>query len=149
MIDLGDEFGDKRYIAVPGLGSILKDQDVRTKAQSELYGLQHIIQNMYDIQGNTFEDAQDEYLRYKALADQKREDVVNSINKQIFGKHGVLQQSSQVEIETASYRLKASGIVSNGLDTDFIQKAKNLGYDLTANAEFTEKAMINGKSIAD
>ena len=149
MIDLGDEFGDKRYIAVPGLGSILKDQDVRTKAQSELYGLQRIIQNMYDIQGNTFEDAQDEYLRYKALADQKREDVVNSINKQIFGKHGVLQQSSQVEMETASYRLKASGIVSNGLDTDFIQKAKNLGYDLTANAEFTEKAMINGKSIAD
>ena len=149
MIDLGDEFGDKRYIAVPGLGSILKDQDVRTKAQSELYSLQRIIQNMYDIQGNTFEDAQDEYLRYKALADQKREDVVNSINKQIFGKHGVLQQSSQVEIEAASYRLKASGIVSNGLDTDFIQKAKNLGYDLTANAEFTEKAMINGKSIAD
>lgn len=147
MIDLGEEFESDRYIAVPGLGSVLKDKDVRYEAQIQLRSLQNIIGNMYDLYGD--ENQQEQYFKLKALADEKRNNIVNLIDNQMYGKHGVLQEASKIEMDAASYRLKASGIVSNNLDPKFIQEAKNIGFDLTEHAEYTEKAIINGKTIAD
>ena len=60
-----------------------------------------------------------------------------------------MHNSAKIEIDAVSYRLKASGVISNNFTDDIIEAAKDVGVDLSNSAMYTDKAMINGKTISE
>ena len=146
MVDLGEDFNlEDRYIAIPGLGMKVADTEVRTEAQTKLLALQHRMQELKGLAGE--EGDKKEAIISKVIT--ARQEAVDAISKNLYGKNGVMHSSAKIEIDAVSYRLKASGVISNNFTDDIIEAAKDVGVDLSNSAMYTDKAMINGKTISE
>ena len=146
MVDLGEDFNlEDRYIAIPGLGMKVADTEVRTEAQTKLLALQHRMQELKGLAGE--EGDKKEAIISKVIT--ARQEAIDAISKNLYGKNGVMHSSAKIEIDAVSYRLKASGVISNNFTDDIIEAAKNIGVDLSNSAMYTDKAMINGKTISE
>lgn len=146
MVDLGEDFNlEDRYIAIPGLGMKVADTEVRTEAQIKLLALQRRMQELKSLAGE--EGDKKEAIISKVIT--ARQEAVDAISKNLYGKNGVMHSSAKIEIDAVSYRLKASGVISNNFTDDIIKAAKDVGVDLSNSAMYTDKAMINGKTISE
>lgn len=146
MVDLGEDFNlEDRYIAIPGLGMKVADTEVRTEAQIKLLALQRRMQELKSLAGE--EGDKKDALMAKVIT--AREEAIDAISENLYGKNGVMHNSAKIEIDAVSYRLKASGVISNNFTDDIIEAAKNVGVDLSNSAMYTDKAMINGKTISE
>lgn len=134
LIDLGEEFNNhERYLAMPGLGSMVGDEEVKLNAQKKVIGLKHRVQ---DIRANAGGD-KDEYNRLISKAVDARQDVIESLNVSLYGKNGIFHTASKLDVNMVSYRLKMSGIVGTGLE------------NLSNTPSYLNKSIINGKTIAE
>lgn len=146
LVDLGDKFNnEERYIAMPGLGFKVKDEEVLTEAQSKLYGLQRRIKEIEDLHGETGE----KYDRMINGVRKARLETIEAIEKTVHGKHGAAHNLAKIEIDAVSYRLKSSGIIVPEANEDLVKAAEQFGVDLSQAAFYTDKSMINGKSISE
>lgn len=144
IADLGESFGENRYIAVPGLGMKVADEEVRTVAQNKLLSLQHRIDDIAKLAGG--DPDKEAELITKVL--NTRVEAMSAIDKSIYGKNGAMHSSAKIEVDAVSYRLKASGIITGTTSDDMIEAARKAGIDLADSSVLTNKSMINGKTIA-
>ena len=144
IADLGEEFGDDRFLAIPGLGMKVGDEEIKKEAHKKLINLQNIIGEIKEQNGDNSDGKIDKLIN-RAL--DVKEDAIDAVNKTIYGKNGVMHSLSRLEIDAVSYRLKASGIISGSITNEMLNIADIVGVDLSDGAEFTRKAMINGKTI--
>ncbi len=146
IVDLGEDFNlEDRYIAMPGLGMKVADTEVRTEAQAKLLALQHRMQKLKSLAGE--EGDKKDAIMAKVIT--AREEAIDAISKNLYGKNGVMHSSAKIELDAVSYRLKASGVIANNLSDDIIKAAKDVGIDLANSAMYTDKAIINGKTISE
>lgn len=145
LIDLGEEFKENRYLAMPGLGMKVGDDEIKTEAQQKLQALQHRVLDIREAAGEDKEKINELIQR----AVNAREEAIDSLNKTIYGKHGIMHNSARIELDAVSYRLKASGIISNSPSDDMIKAIEKAGLSLSDSSIYTNKSMINGKTIAD
>ncbi len=148
LIDLGEEFDrDKRYIAMPGLGSMVGDEQIKLDAQNKLIGLQKQIEN---IRANAGGD-EEKHIQLMSKALEKRKEVEESLNLSLYGKNGIFHTASKVETDAVTYRLKMSGVVADttGLDQRMVDDLQKLGVTVEASTSYTNKSMIDGRTIAD
>lgn len=146
LVDLGKEFGADRYIALPGTGMVVADEEIKTLAQSKLNKLKAIY-DQYELHGgNINEDS----IRLKDRILEQRNEVIDSVDKIVYGKNGLKHNASRVETGAVSYRLKASGIVSDTATDELLAVAKKMNINVIDESQgLTKKAMINGRTIAE
>ena len=134
LIDLGEEFNaHERYLAMPGLGSMVGDEEVKLNAQKKVIALQHRIN---DVRANAGGD-QDQYRKLIAKAVDARQETIESLNLSLYGKNGIFHTASKLDVDMVSYRLKMSGIIGTGIA------------DLSEEPTYLNKSIINGKTIAE
>lgn len=148
LIDLGDDFShDYRYIAVPGTGKTVVDEEIRKKSHGKLVALKHKYDEFLGVKGS----GKDEELHFmnsiKSLAD----DIMKNVDGELFNKNGIMHNMSKVELTTPSYRNKLSGIIASHFDDTLAKTAD--GFDVSfinsLNSSLTNTATIDGKSIAE
>lgn len=126
IIDLGDDFAaDKRYIAVPGMGATVGDEEIRRKWHTHASTLSKIYTEKYaTAEGNQkqIEEALQGIEKYKDLI---AEDTASYIQKK-----GPLHQRMQYKVQAAMDRTKIMSLP---------EYAENPLY---------ERAQIDGKSLA-
>ncbi|MGL5506706.1 MAG: hypothetical protein ACRDB0_02250, partial [Paraclostridium sp.] len=156
LIDLGKEFdvatsstANSRYIALPGLGSLIGDSEVKADYQKKLTALSNDVTNYnywMENKGIESEEAMKAKARVVNRADEMRELVSD-----IYKKNGVMHSSSKVLAPSPSYRLKASG--ANGEHFNGALHATEQSELLETwgvkNQTALNTAQINGKSITE
>lgn len=152
LIDLGKDFeysskaGNSRYIAIPGLGSLIGDSEVKADYQSKLNALSNDVldyQYWLNQKGADSSETTKAYNKVKYRAEEIKELVSD-----IYKKNGVMHESTKVLAPSPSYRLKASG--ANGeffrAEMDSMQL---LDMWEVKNQRALSVAQINGRSIMD
>ena len=148
VVDLGEKFRDKRYVAVPGTGMKVADEDVKTLGQKKLSSLKARHEDLEYLHGEKTINA-DLYNKSYDRVLEARDETIKAVDNSIFGKNGLHHRASQVEIDAVSYRLKASGVISNTTTKELAQAAKEAGVNLIEGEDLTKKAQIAGKTIAE
>ena len=81
---------------------------------------------------------------------EQRKEVIDSIDKIVYGKHGLKHNAARIEIDAVSYRLKSSGIITDTTTEDLTKIAKQMGVEVLDESQgLTKKSLINGISIAE
>ena len=134
LIDLGAEFdampewaGNSRYVAVPGMGSILEDADIRKEWHGKASGLVNTYMREYE----KLEGQQDQAERQRVLT--KMQNQIGAITDSVADytkKKSLLDKYSKTHIYAAMDRTKIMSLPEN----------KN---------PLLERAMVHGKSLAD
>lgn len=150
LIDLGEEFDrGSRHIALPGLGSIIGDDEVRTEYQKKLIGLSNNVLD-YNYQLTQHDSTHDEVVKARQRVVDKSEEIKELVGD-IYGKNKAIHEATKAKVVAPSYRLKASG--ANGIyDTGVeaaIDDSQALKMWSVKNQTALAKAEINGKSIMD
>ena len=150
IIDLGSNFSDNnnlRYIAVPGTGKIVMDEEIRKKSHSSLVALKHRYDEYMVSKGNEKEETTRLFNSIKSL----QEDIAINIDKELFNKNGILHNMSRINLTTPSYRNKLSGFISDNFDDELygVTDGLKVNFINSRNSDLTRDAMIDGQSIAD
>ena len=148
IVDLGEKFRDKRYVAVPGTGMKIADEEIKTQGQKKLNLLKNRYEDLEYLHGEKTINA-DLYNETFDKVLNAREETIKAVDNSVFGKNGLHHKASQIEIDAVSYRLKASGVISNTTTKELAQAAKEAGINLIEGEDLTKKAMIAGKTIAE
>ena len=149
LIDLGESVGESyRYVAVPGTGKVVVDEDLRRKSHSTLAALKHKYEEYVSIKGSNPEEEQRLITTMKSLSD----DIIKNVDAEMFNKNAMLHNMSKVELTDPAYRTKLSGVIGSHFDDALsiaytadgkkIELASSLSYSAT------NKAMIGEKTIA-
>ena len=145
VVDLGKDFGpENRFIAVPGLGMKMADEEIRSAGHKELAKLKYAIEDFNSFGGNKDADGYDAAFNRVINA---RENAQKVISQSIFGKHGLLHKQKGIEIQMSAQRLKLSSAIGANFSDELIAAAKENGIELDNYAHFTKKAQIMGESI--
>ena len=146
LVDLGKEFGADRYIALPGTGMTVADEEIKSLAHSKLNRLKALYDEYADFGGN---DNEARTALMERISEQRKE-VMDSIDKIVYGKHGLKHNAARIEIDAVSYRLKSSGIITDTTTEDLTKIAKQMGVEVLDESQgLTKKSLINGISIAE
>lgn len=146
IVDLGKEFNENRYVAVPGTGISIADEEVKDRGHKALTALKIKYDEYASYGGQETEEA----LEAKAKVLNRRDDVIEAVQKTVTGKNGLKHNASKITIDSASYRLKASGIVAETATPKLKEIAEGLELDLYDGSQgLTKRAKINGISIAE
>lgn len=147
IVDLGENFTEgKRYVAVPGTGMKIADEEIRSEGHKKLNKLKHSIEELNEFGGN--KDNED-YKRAFQKVMKNREETIEGVKNTIFNKHGMHHNASKLEVNAVSYRLKSSGIVADTATKELVNTAKEAGIDVTVGDNLTKKSKIMGRTIAD
>ena len=149
VIDMGANFLDtdgstKRYIAVPGTGKMVVDDEIRKKSHNDLFSLRHRYDEYMSAKGNK-KDSTDKLL---ANIIDLQNSIAKNVDAELFNKNAMLHNMSKVEANAPTYRNKLSGVVSNQFDDSLLKIDKTFDFK-SRNNEITKTAMIDGRSIAD
>lgn len=132
LIDLGEEFdtmkgweGKNRYVAVPGMGSVVGDADIKKDWHAAASRLAHI-----------YEDG---YLDLAGQETAKRGEVIAKLSKQV----------DEVGTATASYAVKKNLVDQRSMSEVYsvLDRTKIMSLP-DQNNPLLEQAMVHGKSIA-
>ncbi len=133
LIDLGEEFdtmigweGRNRYVAVPGMGSVVGDSDIKKDWHSAASKLTHLYEDQYlDLQGQ-------ETGKYKEVVQRlsKQVDEIGNATASYTTKKNLVDQRSTSEVYAAMDRTKIMSLPDQ--DNPLL-----------------ERAMVHGKSIAE
>ena len=146
VVDLGEKFGqENRYLAVPGTGMKIADEEVRDVGHQKLNKLKHSIEELESLSGKQ----DDEYERLFQRVLGNRTEAVEGIRDSIFGKNGMHHNASKIEINATAYRLKSSGLITDTTTKELVEAAKEAGIDITVGDDLTKKSKIMGKTIAE
>ncbi|MEG1494752.1 MAG: hypothetical protein RR406_00410 [Bacilli bacterium] len=76
---------------------------------------------------------------------------MDTIENEMYGKHGIFHNASKVEIDNASYRLKASGIIGDQTNPTLRNYASHNGVNVidSSKAGVLDIAIIDGKTITE
>ncbi|MGL4877962.1 hypothetical protein [Paraclostridium dentum] len=146
LVDLGEEFGTNRYIAIPGTGSKVGDEDILSAHQSKLRSLKRSFEEFDSLGGINNEKST------KAMANvlNKRDEAMMSLDSTLFGKNALLHEMSKVTIDMPAFRNKASGVVTDTSNASLKQIAESNGWNIVNNGSgLTDRAHIGGKSISE
>lgn len=146
IIDLGEDFEDsKRYIAAPKLPiKELNNSYVSSNAQKELAALKASYNSYLDIKsGNAEGNLEKQYTNVL----RKRQDVIDSYNKDIFGKEGIFSEASSARLER-SYLGKADTAVYATVEDSMDDSMKDIVKEIQENSIY-QKAQFKGKSLAE
>ena len=162
VVDLGTMFDEEnRYIALPGLGKFVGDDDeaqrVRREYQNKMGSLKHKFETL-----NRFANTQDAQLEVNGrmmTRDDAKQDVLDAIkdvkialDENLYGKKGAITLSgvSEMPMVTARQKITGVGYLFNQKDS-FFKNAENV--DILEDALNTKSAMakaqINGKSLLE
>ena len=101
LLELGDEFGAKKYIAVPGMGAAVGDEEIRRKWHSHASGLSKIYVEKYmTAEGN------EEQIKEALEGIEKYRQLVNEDTASYIVKKGPLHQRMQYKVQAAMDRTK-------------------------------------------
>lgn len=148
LIDLGESVGNSyRYVAVPGTGKVVVDEDLRRKSHSTLAALKHKYEEYVSIKGSNTEEEQRLVTTMKSLSD----DIIKNVDAEMFNKNAMLHNMSKVELTDPAYRTKLSGIIGSHFDDALsvaytadgkkLELASSLSYSATNNAMIGEKTI--------
>ena len=146
LIDLGEDFSD-RYIALPGTGKTVVDEEIRKKSHNKFVALKHQYDEYLSVKGSKREEELRLINSIKSLSD----DIKTNIDQELFNKNGILHNMSKVELTTPSYRTKLSGIIASHFDDSLSKTADGFDVSLvnSLNSSMTNTATIDGKTIAE
>lgn len=146
IVDLGEKFGqENRYVAVPGTGMKIADEEIRDIGHQKLNKLKYRIEELEALAGEQGED----YDRAFQRVLDTRKETIEGIRDSIFGKNGMHHNASKIEINATAYRLKSSGMITDTTTKELAEAAKEAGINLTAGDNLTKKSKIMGKTIAE
>lgn len=150
LIDLGEDFDASRYIALPGLGSLIGDSEVKADYQKKLTALSNDMVDYNHKVNNKDMDAQEVQDAWQRVMNKSEE--IKDLVSNIYKKNGVMHSSSKILAPTPSYRLKASGadgIYENGaLKAAGDETSELLETWGVKNQTALSTAQINGKSLS-
>lgn len=156
LIDLGDKFDvstdtttNARYIAIPGLGSIIGDDEVKAEYQKKLGGLSNDVTD-YQFKLNKYGEEHAETIAAHGKVVNKASDIKELVTE-IYGKNKVMHEATKGKVVAPSYRLKASGangIYDTGLNAS-LDDNQALKLWAVKNQGALATAQINGKSLMD
>lgn len=141
LLDMGEEFGEHRYLAMPGIGSKFGDTEIKKDYQAKLSSLQHRYQD-YILKKGT-----EESLEIKEQITKQLSDMSELVQLSVTGKNNLLHDMSKVTLDMPAIRHKASGSVWADKSEQLKQMIKR--YGIEDNYSGLETAMIDGKSISE
>lgn len=149
IIDMGANFSEggdsnRRYIAVPGTGKMVVDEEIRKKSHSDLISLRHRYDEYMSAKGNQKDSTNKVLEKINNLQDS----IVKNVDAELFNKNAMLHNMSKVAANAPTYRNKLSGVVSNQFDDSLLKIDETFNF-VSRNNEITKTAMIDGRSIAD
>ena len=164
IVDLGSTFSDDdRYLALPGLGKIIGDDDdaqtVKRGYQSKLNTLKRAYDD-YSRIGNA-PDAQAEINGKMLTKEERRQrvldaanDVKETLNQNLFDKKGAITKSGVIDMPmvTARQKITGTGFILNQESSAFDKALGGSVDDLNKAFESGSamaKATINGTSVLD
>ena len=122
------------------------DEEIKSLAHSKLNRLKALYDEYADFGGN---DNEARTALMERISEQRKE-VMDSIDKIVYGKHGLKHNAARIEIDAVSYRLKSSGIITDTTTEDLTKIAKQMGVEVLDESQgLTKKSLINGISIAE
>ena len=147
LIDLGEDFKENRYIAVPGLGRKSGSKEIRQPWHSSLDYISQLYKEYQSFEGLDSKNATRVYGAIIEAADKLRSETDDLIKKgTLFGSMG------KVEVNMPYSRVKLLSTISEELtETPLIKEMKADGKiveDFNLDS-FRNKAIINGKTIAE
>lgn len=150
IVDLGDEFSSNhsyRYVAVPGTGKLVVDEDLKRKSHSKLVALKHKYDEFLGVKGSNKEEEVKLKNEIMSLSD----DITKDVDAELFNKKGIMHNMSKVEMSDPVYRTKLSGVIGSHFDNSLAITADGKKLDLvdSLNSVATQKAMIGEKTIAE
>ena len=150
IIDMGENFSNDpslRYLAVPGTGKMVVDEEIRKKSHSDLSSLKHRYDDFMSAKGNEKESTD---RLFNSIIDLQNS-IMDNVDSELFNKNAMLHNMSKVEANATAYRNKLSGIVGDHFDDGLLKINETFKTNFTnsRNSEVTKKAMIDGRSIAD
>lgn len=152
LIDLGKDFerssaaGNSRYIALPGLGSLIGDSEVKADYQSKLTALSNdVLDYQFKLNQKDLDATEVEKAYNKVIG---RSEEIKELVSDIYRKNGVMHESSKVLAPSPSYRLKASGANGEFFKAE-MDSMQLLDMWEVKNQRALSIAQINGKSIMD
>ena len=152
LLDLGENYAKlsksgKRYVAVPGLGNIVKDEEIKREWQKTAGALASTWQDWADIGFNDTKEGQRLIGRMDDLFDQ-----LNSESQHIIRKGSVFADKAKVQYNAPAQRVKIQATLGNEvLSTPLLEKIKEeMPSDFVVDEDmFRNNAMILGKPIAE
>lgn len=152
MLDLGENYArmsdtGKRYVAVPGLGSIAKSEEIKRSWQNTANSLAKTWQDWADIGFNDTNEGIRLVNRMDDLFDQ-----LNTESQHIIKKGSVFADRAKVQYNAPAQRVKIQATLGNSeLSTPLLEKIRDAApnnYNVDDNL-FRNKAHILGKPIAE
>lgn len=147
LIDLGEEFNDKRYVAVPGLGKKAGTKEIRQEWHQSLAHLARTYKEYQDLEG--LQDDKSAYLKKNIL---ELVDNIRTQSDELVKKDQTLSGLSKVEVNMPYSRVKLMSTMSEELIKSPLAEEMKSSNKLINNIDsesFRNKAMINGKTIAE
>lgn len=156
LVDLGENFDvstntstNSRYLALPGLGSIIGDSEVKAEYQKKLGGLSNNVTEYYKLLEQYDPNSKEVEGAHKRIVNKASE--IKELVGDIYGKNKAIHEATKAKVVAPSYRLKASG--ANGIYDTGIEAALDDTQALrlwgVKNQTALSTAQINGKSIMD
>lgn len=148
LVDLGSHMDSSyRYVAVPGTGKLVADEELRGKSHNKLIALKHKYDEYLGVKGSNYEEEKNLKVAMQSLSD----DITKDVSAELFNKHGILHNLSKVEITDPAYRVKLSGLIGSHFDNSLELTADGFKLNLvdSLNSASTNNAMIGDKTIAE
>ena len=150
IVDLGESFNEKqesRYIAVPGTGKTVVEEEIRRKTHGDLKALQNKYEEYIMIKGNQKGNSE----KLENEIKDKLNNIAKNVDAELLNKNAMAHNMSKVDITNASYRNKLSGVVGDTFGENQLDYLTGKGIKAidSTSAGITRNAMIEGKSIAE